>query len=128
MHRSKEKIHSEIELIIYQLKWYSPTSIISLALLVWRAKLVLLLTDILSELSLCFSFSFRFRFPVLILPQYWNSRGTSYYSTIVILKITSLCANKWLIYINIYEYYSVQLNSSWEQFLQDKKIIQKLNI
>ena len=32
------------------------------------------------------------------------------------------------IYIVYYEYYSVQLNQSWEKFLQDKKIIQKLNI
>ena len=30
--RGKKKIHSETELIIYQLKWYSPTSIISLSL------------------------------------------------------------------------------------------------
>ena len=56
----KEKIHGEIELIIYQLKWYSPTSIISLALLVLRPKLVLQLTDVLLELSLCFSFYFCF--------------------------------------------------------------------
>ena len=34
------------ELIIYQLKWYSPTSIISLVLLVLRPKLVLLLTEV----------------------------------------------------------------------------------
>ena len=52
MYRGKEKIHSEIDLIIYQLKWYSSTGIISLALLVLRSKLVLLLTDVLSELSL----------------------------------------------------------------------------
>ena len=26
LYRNKEKIHSEIELIIYKLKWYSPTS------------------------------------------------------------------------------------------------------
>ena len=56
LYRGKEKIYSEIELNIYQLKWYSPTSIISLALLVLRPKLVLLLTNILSELSLCFCF------------------------------------------------------------------------
>ena len=42
LYRVKEKIHSEIELIIYQLKWYSPTNIISLALLVLGQKLVLL--------------------------------------------------------------------------------------
>ena len=45
LYRGQEKIHSEIELIIYYLKWNSPTSIISLALLVLRPKLVLLLTD-----------------------------------------------------------------------------------
>ena len=32
LYSGKEKIHSEMELIIYQLKWYSPTSIISLTL------------------------------------------------------------------------------------------------
>ena len=32
LYRSKEMIHSETELIIYYLKWYSPTSIISLSL------------------------------------------------------------------------------------------------
>ena len=47
LYRCREKIHSEIELIIYQIKWYSSTSIISLALLVLRPKLVLLLTDVL---------------------------------------------------------------------------------
>ena len=41
------KIHSEIESIIYQLKWYNPTSVISLALLVLCPILVLLLTDVL---------------------------------------------------------------------------------
>ena len=49
LYRGKEKIHSEIEIIIYQLKWYSPTSIISLALLVFRPTLVLLLTDVLQS-------------------------------------------------------------------------------
>ena len=52
LYHGKEKIHNEIELIIYKLKWYSPTSIISLALLALRPKLVLLLTDVLPELSL----------------------------------------------------------------------------
>ena len=56
LYRGKEKIHREIESIIYSLKWYIPTNIISLALLVLHPKLVLLLTDVLSELSLCFSF------------------------------------------------------------------------
>ena len=49
LYRGKEKILSEIELIIYQLKWYCPTSIISLALLVLRPKLVLPLTDVLQS-------------------------------------------------------------------------------
>ena len=44
MCHGKEEIYSEIELITYQLKWYSPTNIISLAQL--RSKLVLLLTEI----------------------------------------------------------------------------------
>ena len=42
----KDKIYGEIKLIVYQLKCYSPTSIISLALLVLRPKLVLLLTNV----------------------------------------------------------------------------------
>ena len=46
-YRGKEKIYSEIKLIVYLLKCYSPTSIISLALLVLRPKLVFLLTDVL---------------------------------------------------------------------------------
>ena len=45
--------------------WYSPTSIISLALLALRPKLVLLRTDVLSKLSLCFSFCFCFCLPCL---------------------------------------------------------------
>ena len=49
IYRGKEKIHSEIKLIIYKLKWYSPTSIISLELLVLCSKLVLLLTDVLQS-------------------------------------------------------------------------------
>ena len=39
MYRDKEEIHSEIKLIIYLLKWYSPTRGISLALLVLRPEL-----------------------------------------------------------------------------------------
>ena len=59
LYRGKEKKHSEIELIIYYLKWYSPTGIISLALLVLRPKLVFLLTDLLpNPLSHYFSFCF----------------------------------------------------------------------
>ena len=46
MYRSKEEIHSEIELTIYLLNWYSPTNIISHALLVLRPKLFLQLTEI----------------------------------------------------------------------------------
>ena len=61
-YRGKEKIHSEIEIIIYKLKWYSPTSIISLALLILRPKFVLVLTDVHSEVSLCFYFYFSFCF------------------------------------------------------------------
>ena len=52
LYRGEEKIHSEIELIIYELKWYSPTRIISLALLVLRPMLVLQLINVLSEQSL----------------------------------------------------------------------------
>ena len=48
-YRGKEEIHSEIELTIYQLKWYIPTNIISLALLVLRPNIVLLLTEILQN-------------------------------------------------------------------------------
>ena len=46
LYRGKEEIHSEIELIIYLLKWYSPINIISLAQWVLRPKLVLLLAEI----------------------------------------------------------------------------------
>ena len=45
-YRSKEEIHSEIELTICKLKLYTPTNIIGLALLVLRPKLVLLQTEI----------------------------------------------------------------------------------
>ena len=48
LYGGKEKIHSEIKLIVYKFKCYSTASIISLALLVSCAKLVLLLTDFLS--------------------------------------------------------------------------------
>ena len=44
LYRGKEEIHSEIELVIFY--WHSLTNIISLALLVLRPKLVLLLTEI----------------------------------------------------------------------------------
>ena len=63
LYRGKEKMFIERELIIYYLQSYSPTSIISLALLVLRPKLVLLPTAVLSELSPCFCFCFCF--PVL---------------------------------------------------------------
>ena len=46
LYHSKEEIHSEIELTIYKLKWYSRTNIISLTLLVLCPKLVLLLTKV----------------------------------------------------------------------------------
>ena len=80
LYRGKEKIHSEIELIIYQLEGYSPTSI-SLALLVLRPKLVLLLTDVLQSYlsaSPCLRETVSF-----ILLRYRKSRGTSYYLTAI---------------------------------------------
>ena len=46
LYHGKKEIHSEIELIIYELKWYSPTNIISLTLWVLCLKLVFLLTEI----------------------------------------------------------------------------------
>ena len=58
LYHGKVKVHSEMKLIVYQLKCYRPTSIISLALLVLCPKLVLLLTNVLSELFLCFPFYF----------------------------------------------------------------------
>ena len=70
LYRGKEKIHSEIELIIYQLKWYSPTSIICLALLVLRPKLVLLLIDVLLELSLCFCYLVLQKHIFILLPDW----------------------------------------------------------
>ena len=73
----------KIKLIVYSLKWYSPTSIISLALLVSRPKLVFLLTDVLSEVALCCSFCFcSLRDTTsFILPWYRKSRGTSHNTT-----------------------------------------------
>ena len=61
LYHGKENIHSYIiiELFIYQLKCYSPTSMIRLALLFLRPKLVLLLTDLLQS-CLCLFFSFCF--------------------------------------------------------------------
>ena len=87
LYRGKEEIHSEIELIIYQLKWCSLTSIISLALLVLHLKLVLLLTDVLSELSVSVSLFastsayLRNRASFILL---WHQRscGMSHYPTI----------------------------------------------
>ena len=82
LYRGKEKIHIEIELIISLLKWYNPTSIISLALLVLRPKLVLLLTDVpfravsvIASFCFCLCLSF-------ILPQYPKSRDTSHNTTL----------------------------------------------
>ena len=84
LYRGKEKIHSEIKLIIYQLKWYSPTCIISLVLLVLRPKLVLLLTDVLQSYrsaSLSASASPCLRDTAsFILPRYRKSLGTSHYT------------------------------------------------
>ena len=74
LYRDKENILIEIELIIHQPKWYSPTSVISLALLVLCPRLVLLLTDVLSELSLCFPFYFCF--PLLLL---WETQRLLYF-------------------------------------------------
>ena len=89
LYRCKKKIHSEIELIVYQLKWYSPTSFMNLALLVLRPKLVLLLTNVLSDVSLCFSFCFCLlvlqKHGVFILPRYRKSCGTSHYTTLYML-------------------------------------------
>ena len=87
MYRGKEKIHCQIELIIYWLKWYTSTCIISLVLLVLRPKLVLLLTDVFqnylsaslsASASLCLRDTTSF-----ILPQYWKSHGMSHYTTII---------------------------------------------
>ena len=83
LHRLKEEIHIEIELIIHELMRYSPT-IISLALLVLRPKLVLLLTDVpQSCLSASLSASVFFRDTTsFILLRYRKSRGTSHYTTL----------------------------------------------
>ena len=75
LYRCEEEIHSEIELTIHQLKWYSPTNIISLALWVLRPKLVLLLTEILQSLCLRNTISFKH------LRYYRKSRDTSHYIT-----------------------------------------------
>ena len=40
LYRGKETTHSETEFIIYEIKWYIPTSIINLSLLMLRQKLV----------------------------------------------------------------------------------------
>ena len=70
--RCKVEIHSEIELTIYQLKWYSPTNIICLALLVLCPKLVLLLTEIF-QYSPCLRNATSF-----IPPSYRKSRGKTF--------------------------------------------------
>ena len=84
LYHGKEEIHSEIELTIYQLKWYSPTNIISLALWVLRPKLVLLLTEILQNPS-CLRNTTSF-----IPPQYRKSRYNRlkriYITIIIIIK------------------------------------------
>ena len=66
----KEEIHSQIELIIYYLKWYSPTNIISVM------SEVSLTTD--RDLSVLMCLRNR---PSFIPPWYWKSRGTSHYTT-----------------------------------------------
>ena len=77
LYHGKEKMHSEIKLIIYSLSWYSPTSIIILALLVLYPKLVLLLTACLSASAVqCLRDKASF-----IFPQYQKSRGTRHYTT-----------------------------------------------
>ena len=71
----KEEIHSKIELIIYQLKWYSLTNIISLMLWVLCPKLVLLLT-VIFQYRPCLKNMTSF-----IPPRYQKSRGMSHYTT-----------------------------------------------
>ena len=86
LYHGKEKIHSEIELIIYQLKWYSPTCIIGFVLLVLCPKLVYywprsfraLYLFLSASLSACSCLRDTASF---ILPPYRKSRGTSHYTT-----------------------------------------------
>ena len=90
--RGKEKIHSEIESIIYLLVrlvlFTGSTSIISLALLVLRPKLVLQLTDVLQSYLSAFLSASTSPSPCLrdtasfILSQYRKSHGTSHYTTV----------------------------------------------
>ena len=75
LYRCKKEIHSEIELTIYKLKWYSPTNIISLALLVLRLKLVLLQTEIF-QYWLCLRNT-----PSFSPLRYRKSRATNHYTT-----------------------------------------------
>ena len=94
----KEKIHSKIDLIVYELKWYSPTSIISLGLLVQRPKLVLQLTNVIQSClsdslsaSLSVSASPCLRDTVsLILPRCRKSCGTSHYTTVCLTKLIEI--------------------------------------
>ena len=82
----RKRYTAKIELIIYQPKRFTSTNIISLALLVLRPKLVLLLTDVLQS-CLSASLSASFCLPCLrktasfILPRYLKSHGTTHYTT-----------------------------------------------
>ena len=79
LYRGKEMIHSEIELVIYLLKWYSPTSI-KKSLAVGVMSNVDLLTEVFQSSSVSTSV-FVSLASVFILPQYWKSCGTSHYTT-----------------------------------------------
>ena len=75
LYHAKEEIHSEIKLTIYQLKWYSPTNIISLALWVLHPNLVLLLTEIFQYWLYIWNM-------MSFIPQrYRKSCGMSHYTT-----------------------------------------------
>ena len=93
LYRGKGKIHSEIELIIYLLNCYSPTSIISLALLVLSPKLVL--PNPVRVVSLLFLLLLLLLlFPCLrdtasfILPRHRKSRVTRHYTTVIKTSLT----------------------------------------
>ena len=80
LYGGKEAIHSEIELTIYWFMWYSPTSIISVTLLL-RSKLVFYWPRYFSALCLSASSACLRDTVSFILPWYRKSRGTSHYTT-----------------------------------------------
>ena len=102
LYHNKEEIHSEIELTIYWLKWYSPTSIVSLTRLVLHTRLVLLMIKIFQYWSCLRTTSF-------ILLRYQKSCGMSHYTII------------YIIYIYIYIYIYILIHTHTQGYSKSSK-------